>query len=113
MKLAYPERRTREASVYSDIFDGAWYKVLRKNKVVWDRKVYEQRYFTEVTDLALSLGIDGIQCFVRNGVDCWPIIITLYSLSPELRHRQEYRICCGVIADMSVSVILSTSNLIV
>lgn len=97
-RLQYRQRRTEEEDVYHDVFDGDCTKSLIQRQVVWEDKVYPNRYFAASTDVALQLGLDGVQCFVCNGIDCWPIIITLFSLSPELRHRQEYQICCGIIA---------------
>ncbi|KAI5454313.1 hypothetical protein NCC49_004370 [Naganishia albida] len=88
-RLQYRPRRTEEEDVYHDVFDGDCFKSLIQRQVVWEDKVYPNRYFAASTDVALQLGLDGVQYFVRNGIDCWPIIITLFSLSPELRHRQE------------------------
>lgn len=96
--LEYRQRRTVEDDVLHDVFDGDCYAALTQRQVVWEGQLYPDRYFSASTDVALQLGLDGVQCFERNGIDCWPIIITLYSLSPELRHRQEYQICCGIIA---------------
>jgi hypothetical protein len=96
--LAYPSYRTVDPGVYHDVFDGEHFAQLKASNVMWEGIQYPDKYFSSSTDMAFQLGLDGIQCFVRNGLDCWPIIITLFSLNPELRHRQEYQICCGIIA---------------
>jgi hypothetical protein len=99
-EFGYRHRRTMDPHVYHDIFDGKHYKELVTKNVVWEDQVFPEKYFARDTDVALGAMTDGVPCFKRNGLDCWPIILNIYSVRPELRQRQEYRISCGIIPGM-------------
>lgn len=96
----YRRNRTVKPGVFHDIFDGCHFKELLTKDVVWGDEAFPQKYFSSDTDVALGAMTDGVPCFKRNGLDCWPLILTMYSLRPELRQRKEYKISCGVIPGM-------------
>jgi hypothetical protein len=86
-----------EDDLYHGIFDGAHYKTLTEKPVRWGDKFFGHRYFDQSTDLALGRMTDGVPCFNRNRLDCWPMLLTVYSVRPELRQRREWTISCGII----------------
>lgn len=47
--------------------------------------------------MALGLMTDGVPYFKRNGLHCWPLLLTVYSARPELRKRKKWTISCGII----------------
>ncbi|KAJ9095019.1 hypothetical protein QFC21_005812 [Naganishia friedmannii] len=55
------------------------------------------KYFDDDTQIALGLATDGMPCWKRSRLDCWPFIVTNYSPPPEIRTKREYQICCGLI----------------
>jgi hypothetical protein len=93
----YRNERTVEEGVYHDVFDGGHFQGLLSEHVRWGDSSYRHKYFDQPTDLALCLMTDGVPCFNRNGLDCWPLLLTVYSVRPELRQRKEWTISCGVI----------------
>lgn len=96
-EFKYRHNRTITPGVYQDIFDGSHFKELLTKHIVWGGERFHQKYFSCDTDVALGAMTDGVPCFKRNGLDCWPLILTIYSVRPELRQRKEYKISCGVI----------------
>jgi hypothetical protein len=96
-EFKYRQTRTLDPNVYHDIFDGAEFKALLDRNVTWGDQVFPQTYFETDTDIALGAMTDGVPCFKRNGLDCWPLILNMYSMRPELRQRKEYKICCVII----------------
>lgn len=89
-----------EADKYQDVFDGAHFKGLLEKTVTWDRSPGSdppRKYFDQDTDIALHFSTDGIALHKHTGMDAWPLLLTLYSLPPEIRYRREYQICCGII----------------
>ena len=98
-RLKYPFVRTVEKGKYHDIWEGAHIKRLRKRNVEWAGQEVPGagRYFEDDTHIALGLAMDGLPCFKRSKLDCWPILLTNYSLPPEVRTKREFQICCGLI----------------
>lgn len=56
-----------------------------------------RKYFAETTELVLGLGTDGIPLFKKSPVDCWPLLVTNYTLPDHLRTHKDNMICCGLI----------------
>jgi hypothetical protein len=82
------------------VFDGQHFKALLGRRVTWGSTHLDtntHRYFDQSTDIALHLSTDGISLHNRTGLYAWPLILTIYSLGPEMRYRREHQICCGVI----------------
>lgn len=102
-KLNYPINRKRDESELGDVFDGEHYKTLRDKNVAWEGEVVTppSRYFADSTDIALGFSTDGVPLHTRTGLDAWPLVLTVYSLPPEVRYKQEYQICCGLVPGKS------------
>jgi hypothetical protein len=81
----------------NDIFDGARYKRLCRTNVTIDGETLPHKFFSAPTDLALGASTDGFGPFKRRKKTCWPIIIILYNLPPEIRTWLTYLLCVGVI----------------
>jgi hypothetical protein len=101
-KLAYRQDRTDDPGKTEDIFDGEHFKTLLGKTVTWNGSDYRscERYFNKDTDLALGLSTDGTPLQKHTKLDTWPLLLTMYSLPPELRYRKEYQPCCGLIPGM-------------
>jgi hypothetical protein len=107
-KLNYRRCRTVEVHKTQDVFDGAHFKELLNKDVTWDGQYPagpRRRYFDQDTDIALQLSLDGVPLHKRTGLDAWPLLLTVYSLGPEMRYKKENQICCGVIPGMFQSSI--------
>lgn len=88
-KFDYRNKRTVEEGVYHDAFDGRHYQALLSEYVHWGNESFRHKYFEQPTDMALGLMTDGVPYFNRNGLHCWPLLLTVYSVRPELRKRKE------------------------
>lgn len=96
----YTKRRgSSDATFLEDIFDGSHYRGLTAKSVSWDGKIQQppRQYFQQDTDVALGLSSDGVPLYKRSRLDAWPLLLTNFSLPPEVRTRQGYQICCGII----------------
>lgn len=99
-KLLYWGVRGHEEGKLEDVFDGKHFQELLQRPVTWKSNplVEEPRcYFDQDTDIALGLSTDGIPLQKHTALDAWPLLLTVYSLGPELRYRREYQLCCGMI----------------
>jgi hypothetical protein len=98
-KLDYRQSRRVDPAKSEDVFDGEGFKNLSARNVTWYEKDYRssKRYFDKPTDLALGLSTDGIPLQKHTRLDTWPLLVTVYSLPPELRYRREFQLCCGLI----------------
>lgn len=103
-KLRYRINATFEPGKHQDVFDGAHFQGLLDKTVTWDSVVLSdppRKYFDQPTDIALHFATDGIALHKHTGMDAWPLLLTVYSLPPEIRYRREFQICCGIIPGMS------------
>lgn len=57
----------------------------------------EHSYFDSDTDVALGVSTDGMAPFKRRQKTCWPLILFLYNLPPEIRFHLENVLSLGVI----------------
>lgn len=91
--------RVEDPDILQDVFDGGCYKDLLQRDVTWKGRVVEPatRYFDRDTDVALGFASDGILMVQRGSDSCWPVILTVFNLPPELRTKREFQICCGLI----------------
>lgn len=99
-------RRDSDPRYLQDVFDGSHFKRLLDTEVTWDGVLQQpaRRYFEEETDMALGFSTDGVALYNRSRLDAWPILLTNYALPPELRTKQGYQVCCGIIPGMSQSL---------
>lgn len=102
-KLRYRETRTHDCTLKEDVFDGELFRQLKDRRVTWDGESFSRTYFEDDTEVALGLGTDGVPLFARRRLACWPLVITNYSLGPEIRTRKEFQICCGVVPGKSTA----------
>lgn len=99
-KLRYREIRTNDLKKSEDVFDGRHFSQLLEKDVTWAGKTssaHGGKYFDQPTDLAFGLSTDGIPLHKRSPLDTWPLLLTIYSLPPEIRYRREFQLCCGLI----------------
>lgn len=93
--------RTRglDARCSEDVFSGTHYNSLKGKPVTWDGITQQpvRKYFQESTDAVLGLSTDGVPLYKRSRMDAWSLLITNYSLPPEVRTRKGYQLCCGII----------------
>jgi hypothetical protein len=96
-KLRYRHSYTSNDTTVEDIFDSEHYKRLCREGVKVDGKEYSHKYFQDLRELALGASTDGFAPFNRRNKTCWPIIIFIYNLPPELRFLAKYILCAGVV----------------
>jgi hypothetical protein len=98
-RLQYPQVGRVDPGKYQDIWQGQHIQSLKARSIKWAGKTVPNagKYFGDDTQLALGLATDGIPLWKRSRLDCWPLILTNYSLPPEIRSKREYQICCGLI----------------
>lgn len=102
--LNYRFARRIDDGELQDVFDGQHFRTLCKKPVSWQGQPISPptKYFAGATDIALGLSTDGIPLHNRTGLDAWPIVLTVYSLRPEIRYKQEFQICCGLVPGQQV-----------
>ena len=96
-KLRYRSQFQHKKGEMTDIFDGAHYRSLRKEKLDSNRPYC---FFDDPRDIALGLSLDGFTLFKRRrkgNSTAWPLILVNYSLPPTIRTHLENIICVGVI----------------
>jgi hypothetical protein len=96
-ELRYRHNYKHRKGTVNDIFDGRHYRRLRKRFVKVDGHEYSHRYFEDAREIALGVSTDGYAPFNRRKKTCWPIIIFLYNLPPEIRFLMKHVLCAGVI----------------
>ena len=98
-KMAYQHmyceaRRTRDVT---DVFDGALYRELCKEKVIANGKEFSHQYFSDRQDIALGLSLDGFAPFKRRSNSVWPVILFNYNLPPDLCTHLDHILCYSII----------------
>jgi hypothetical protein len=98
-RLKYRDKRRIDESEVADVFDGTHFQQLREKNVKWQGTVHrpEHKYFDASTDIALGFSTDGVPLHNRTGLDAWPLVLTIFSLPPEIRYKQEFQLCCGLV----------------
>ena len=82
----------------SDIFDGAHYQKLLKERVVVDGEELEHHYFSDHRDVALALCTDSYLLYKRrNAPLAMPLLLLNYNIPPTLRTHHKYLICIRII----------------
>ncbi|KAJ9113700.1 hypothetical protein QFC22_006009 [Naganishia vaughanmartiniae] len=106
----YWERRQKsDGKSIEDIFDGSHYRALTEKLVSWNGSIKEpaRKYFQDRTDVALGLTTDGVPLYKRSRLDAWPVLLTNFSLPPEVRTREGYQIAAD---DQGESTASAESN---
>lgn len=98
-RLNYRVKRTMNESESDNVLDGTHFQSLRGKNVKWRGAIRhpEHNYLNACTDIALGFSTDGIPLHNRTGLDAWPLVLTIFSLPPEIRYKQEFQLCCGLI----------------
>lgn len=93
------ESQKSDEDCIEDVFDGSHYRALTEKLVSWNGIIQKpaRKYFQDRTDIALGLTTDGVPLYKRSRLDAWPVLITNFSLPPEVRTREGYQMCCGII----------------
>jgi hypothetical protein len=69
----------------ADVFNGEHYRNLCKTPVTIGGTPIGHDFSSQPTDIALSLSTDGFGPFKRRKHTCWPLILFVYNLPPEIR----------------------------
>lgn len=96
-QLNHRRDRKVEEGVYNDVFDGSWYQYLLTQFVTWEGTEQAHKYFEQDTDIAFSLSTDGVPLYRGSKLDCWPLILTIFSVSLDKRMQRSNQICLGLI----------------
>jgi hypothetical protein len=96
-KLRYRHEYVHDEATVRDIFDSKHYRSLCQEHVKIDNKEHSHCYFQDLRELALGGSLDGFAPFNRRNKTCWPILIFIYNLPPELRFLAKYVLCAGVV----------------
>lgn len=86
-----------DPNTVKDVFDASVYRSLLGKRVTVDGKPMKHSYFDQATDVALGISTDGMAPFKRRQKTCWPLILFLYNLPPEIRFHLENILSLGVI----------------
>ena len=86
-----------EKDIIKDIFDSENYTSLKKEFVTIGGVKQRHKFFSDKNDIALGLSLDGFSPFKRRNQTCWPIILFLYNLPPDIRFLLKNILCVGVI----------------
>jgi hypothetical protein len=95
--LQYRHDYQKKPGTTADVFDGERYRRLCNTEVTIDGDPIGHNFFSQPTDLALGLSTDGFCPFKRRKQTCWPIIVFLYNLPPEVRTRLSHIFCVGMV----------------
>ncbi|GAA6036393.1 hypothetical protein JCM8097_001699 [Rhodosporidiobolus ruineniae] len=85
----YRAQYVRDPVLLRDIFDGDLYGDQRKAKVKVGDETLAHYFYSDPSDVAFGLLVDGFQLFDDNKHDCWPIIAINFNLPPEERYKTE------------------------
>lgn len=98
-RVEYITRRLGDMNdgVYSDVFDGQYYKYLTQKGL-----------FSNERDIALGLSTDGFNIFKKRGKECWPILLINYNIAPEHRVQKQNLMLCGIIPGPSQPLIIGS-----
>ncbi|KEP45893.1 transposase family Tnp2 protein, partial [Rhizoctonia solani 123E] len=96
-KMQYRANFKRSATHIRDAFDAILYEILCATRVVVDGVEQPYRHFEDFREVALGVTLDGMGPFKRRNHSCWPILIIIYNLPPEIRNHISNMICTGVI----------------
>lgn len=98
-RLNYRKQCTTSVDQLDDVFDGIHFQSLCETNVKWRGTTHqpEHKYFDAGTDVTLGLSTDGIPLHNRTGLGAWPLVLTVFSLPPEVRYKQEFQLCCGLV----------------
>lgn len=96
--MQYRARHSRTPGRTTDYLDSSHYRNLLTKRVEVDGKKLSHNHFSDHRDIALALSTDGFAPFKnRNGVTCWPIILFILNLPPDLRCLLEHILCVAEI----------------
>ncbi|KAF7761920.1 hypothetical protein Agabi119p4_9912 [Agaricus bisporus var. burnettii] len=97
-RMRYRAEYQHQPGVIRDVFDGSYYQSLLQTVVPTDDDNDNSFfYFSDPRDIALGLSTDGFAPFKRRSQTCWPIILFVYNLAPDVRFQKKYRLRIGVI----------------
>jgi hypothetical protein len=83
--LQYRHNYKSKPTRIGDVFDSEHYRHLCETDVMIGGNPIGHKFFSQPTDIALSLSTDGFGPFKRRKHTCWPIILFLYNFPPEIR----------------------------
>jgi len=86
-----------EPDIIKDILDSENYMRLKKEYVMIGGIKQAHKFFSDDSEIALGLSLDGFCPFKRHNQTCWPLIIFNYNLPPEIWFLLCYILCIGVI----------------
>jgi hypothetical protein len=96
-KLRYRAKFQHEPGMIRDVFDGSYYRTLLQTIVPTGDNDNPFYYFSDERDIALGLSTNGFAPFKRRSQTCWPIVLFIYNLAPDVRFQKKHRLRAGVI----------------
>jgi Transposase family tnp2 len=95
--LRYRHTYTSTPGTTADIFNGEHYRNLCKTPVTIGGTPIGHDFFSQPTDITLSLSTDGFGPFKHRKHTCWPLILFVYNLPLE--------ICCQLASILGLGLI--------
>ena len=95
--MLYRHNYEPEHNKVKDVFDGSTYRRLRDTYVTVNGKQQKHKFFSGKHDLALGMSTDGFAPFKKRKQTCWPVIVFIYNLPPEIRFLIRFLLCVGVV----------------
>ena len=80
-----------------DVFDGTYYRSLRRQQVRLNGTDLPHKYFEDHRDIALGLSADGFSPFKRRKASAWAFILFNYNLPPDIRFHVDNIMALGVV----------------
>jgi hypothetical protein len=96
-KLKYRSEFISDPNIVKDVFDGKNYRQLKKEYVTIGGVRQSHKFFSDDRDIALGLSLDGFCPFKRRNQTCWPLILFIYNLPPDIRIFLCHILCVCVI----------------
>ena len=95
--LKYRSTFISDPNVVKDIFDSKNYKRLKEEYVTIGGVRQTHKFFSDKCDIALGLSLDGFCPFKWRNQTCWPLILFIYNLPPDIHFHLGNILCAGII----------------
>ncbi|KAF8666235.1 Transposase family tnp2 [Rhizoctonia solani] len=95
--LRYRSRLPLDLDRMTDVFHGLRYRLLLDELVSVCGTSLGHSFFSNNTNIALGLAMDGFCPFKKRNQQCWPLTLVNYNLPPSIQNRLENMLCLGVI----------------
>ena len=86
-----------DENTIKDVFDGKNYKQLKEEYITIGGVHQAHKFFSDNCDIALGLSLNGFCPFKWWNQTCWPLIIFIYNLPPDIQFHLCNILCAGSI----------------